>query len=135
MKGATAREATCAALKCGYRHIGAQRVTVGLVSSFRLDTASVYGNEAAIAEGIRLSGVPRGELFITSKVGPGEHGYESALAAFGRTVAKLQTDYLDLYLIHWPGVQGAVVVLPRLLMRTLDYRCQDELSPECGSTR
>jgi len=75
------------ALDCGYRSI---------------DTASVYGNEIGVGCGIAHSAVPRDEMFITSKVWNGEQGYEATLDAFEATLARLQTDYLDLYLIHWP---------------------------------
>ncbi|MGL4972767.1 MAG: aldo/keto reductase [Culicoidibacterales bacterium] len=75
------------ALQVGYRHI---------------DTAAVYGNEAGVGQGIKESGVPREEIFLTSKVWNSEQGYEATLAAFADTLAKLDTDYLDLYLIHWP---------------------------------
>ena len=76
-----------AALEAGYRHF---------------DTASFYGTEQALGEALKASGVPREELFLTSKLWKDEMGYENALAAFERSLQKLGTDYLDLYLIHWP---------------------------------
>ena len=76
-----------AALAAGYRHF---------------DTASFYGTEQALGDALKASGVPRGELFLTSKLWKDEMGYENALAAFERSLQKLGTDYLDLYLIHWP---------------------------------
>jgi diketogulonate reductase-like aldo/keto reductase len=75
------------ALDCGYRHI---------------DTASFYENEAAVGRAVRESEVPREEVFITSKVWRTEQGFEETLDAFDRTLARLGTDYLDLYLVHWP---------------------------------
>ena len=76
-----------AALRAGYRHF---------------DTASFYGNEQALSGALAAAGVPRGELFLTSKLWKDEMGYENALAAFDRSCTRLGTDYLDLYLIHWP---------------------------------
>lgn len=81
-------EAVREAVTAGYRHI---------------DGAAVYGNETRVGEGIRASGVPRGELFVTSKVWNSEHGYDETLRAFERTLRDLGLDYLDLYLIHWPN--------------------------------
>jgi diketogulonate reductase-like aldo/keto reductase len=75
------------ALKVGYRHI---------------DTAAVYGNEEGVGKAIRESGINRSEIFLTSKVWNSDQGYESTLRAFETSIRKLGTDYLDLYLIHWP---------------------------------
>lgn len=75
------------ALKVGYRHI---------------DTASFYGNEEGIGIGIKESGVPREEIFLVSKVWNTDQGYEKTLEAFETSIKKLGTDYLDLYLVHWP---------------------------------
>lgn len=66
------------------------------------DTASFYGTEIYLAEAIRQSGLPRKEFFIASKLWKTEMGYENARDAFRRTLENLDTDYLDLYLIHWP---------------------------------
>lgn len=74
------------AMSIGYRHF---------------DTASVYGNERALGRAIRDSGLPRQELFITSKVWNSEQG-RGTEDAFKRSLERLQLDYLDLYLIHWP---------------------------------
>lgn len=68
-----------------------------------IDTAAIYGNEEGVGQAIRESGVDREELFITSKVWNADQGYESTLKAFETSLAKLGLDYLDLYLIHWPG--------------------------------
>ncbi|MCE5260908.1 MAG: aldo/keto reductase [Euryarchaeota archaeon] len=76
-----------AALGCGYRHI---------------DTASFYENEEAVGRAVRESGVPREEVFITSKVWNTEQGFEETLNAFDRTLQRLGMDHLDLYLVHWP---------------------------------
>ena len=76
------------AVGCGYRHI---------------DAAAVYGNEISVGKGIAECGVPREELFITSKVWNTERGYDSTLAAFEKTIQDLGCEYLDLYLIHWPA--------------------------------
>lgn len=67
-----------------------------------LDTASFYGNEAEIGEAVKESGIPRGELFLASKVWKDEMGYEETKNAFEKSCERMQTDYLDLYLIHWP---------------------------------
>ena len=90
--------AVSAALHQGYRHI---------------DTASVYRNEGHIAETLQKLQIPRGDIFITSKLGPKDHGTEKAEKAFQQTLTNLKTDYLDLYLIHWPGVQGLKVEDPQ----------------------
>lgn len=76
------------ALDAGYRHI---------------DTAAFYENEETIGRAIKDSGVPREELFITTKLWNDAHGYEEAKAAFKASMDRLQLDYLDLYLIHWPN--------------------------------
>ncbi|MBE1611954.1 aldo/keto reductase [Actinopolymorpha pittospori] len=67
-----------------------------------IDTAAIYGNEEGTGRGIAESGVPREELFVTTKLWNGAQGYDTTLAAFEESVAKLKTDYVDLYLIHWP---------------------------------
>ncbi|WFE64187.1 aldo/keto reductase [Micromonospora sp. WMMD714] len=80
-------EAVGRALEIGYRHI---------------DTAEMYGNEAEVGEGIRASGLDRSEVFVTSKLNNGFHRPEDARRAFESTLAALKTDYVDLFLIHWP---------------------------------
>jgi diketogulonate reductase-like aldo/keto reductase len=87
-EGDVAVSSVKAAIEAGYRHI---------------DTAAIYGNEEGVGEGIRQSGVPRKELFITTKVWNDDHGYETTLRAFDLSMKKLGLDYLDLYLIHWPN--------------------------------
>ena len=75
------------ALRIGYRHI---------------DTASFYGNEEGVGIAIKESGVLREEIFLVSKIWNSEQGYEKTLQAFKTSIKKLGTEYLDLYLIHWP---------------------------------
>jgi diketogulonate reductase-like aldo/keto reductase len=69
------------------------------------DTAKIYRNEAGVGQGLKESGIPREELFVTTKLWNEDQGYDSALRAFEESLGKLGLDYLDLYLIHWP-VQG-----------------------------
>ena len=78
-------------------------VLTALKNGYRLiDTAAAYNNEKGVGEAIAHSGVPRSELFVTSKLWPTDYGYESALRAFDRSLAKLGLDYVDMYLLHWP---------------------------------
>jgi 2,5-diketo-D-gluconate reductase A len=79
--------ATALALKSGYRHI---------------DTAAAYANEAGVGRAIRDSGIPRDELFVTTKLRNADQGYESTLEAFESSRTTLGLDVIDLYLIHWP---------------------------------
>ncbi len=67
-----------------------------------IDTASIYMNETAVGAAIKNSGVDREDLFITSKLWVQDHGYDKAKSAFQRTLDRLQLDYLDMYLLHWP---------------------------------
>jgi len=76
-----------AAIRHGYRSI---------------DTAAAYKNEAGVGDGVRNSGIPREEMFITTKIFNSDQGYEEALAAFERSNQKLGLEYVDLLLIHWP---------------------------------
>lgn len=80
-------EVTATALEVGYRHI---------------DTAEMYGNEAGVGEAIRSSGIPRDELYITSKLNNSFHRPADARRAFDETMEKLGLDRIDLFLIHWP---------------------------------
>lgn len=89
-EGGDVEASVTAALELGYRSI---------------DTASLYGNEAGIGSALAKSGVPRDEVFLTSKMWNDEQGYDRTLAAFGRTLDRLGTHYLDLYLVHWPREQ------------------------------
>lgn len=81
----------------------APAVATAIEAGYRLiDTAALYGNEEGVGEAIAKSGVPREELFITTKLGNPDQGYDPALAAFNTSLSKLGLDYVDLYLIHWP---------------------------------
>ncbi|GAY72076.1 oxidoreductase of aldo/keto reductase family, subgroup 1 [Lentilactobacillus kosonis] len=86
--GDEAYQAVKWALEAGYRHI---------------DTAAAYGNEESVGKAIKDSGIPREELFITTKLWNDDHGYEETKEAFGKSLEKLGLDYVDLYLIHWPN--------------------------------
>ena len=78
-------------------------VRVALEAGCRLiDTAWGYRNEECVGRAVRESGIPREQLFITTKLANSEHGYDRALRAFDASLAKLGMDYVDLYLIHWP---------------------------------
>ena len=68
-----------------------------------IDTASIYGNERGVGKAIKESNIPREEIFVTTKVWNSDQGYDNALNAFEESLKKLDTDYVDLYLIHWPG--------------------------------
>ena len=94
-EGDVCEESVCNALTAGYRLI---------------DTAAVYGNEAAVGRAIRRSGIPRKELFVTTKLWVQDQGYENAKKAVAVSLEKLGLDYLDLYLIHQPF--GDVYGLP-----------------------
>ena len=85
---AECRQSGLPALETGYRLI---------------DTAACYGNERAVGEAVKRSGLPREAVFLTSKVWIQDAGYEKTLASFEKTLDNLGTDYLDLYLIHWPA--------------------------------
>jgi diketogulonate reductase-like aldo/keto reductase len=76
-----------AALEAGYRHI---------------DTAAGYYNEAGVGAGVRASGLPREDVFVTTKLRNGDQGHDNALAAFEDSRAALGLDVVDLYLVHWP---------------------------------
>jgi 2,5-diketo-D-gluconate reductase A len=80
-------EPVLAALEAGYRLI---------------DTAAMYGNEEGVGKAIAQSGVPRDEIFVTTKLNNPDHGYDATLKAFDTSMSKLGIDVLDLYLIHWP---------------------------------
>jgi diketogulonate reductase-like aldo/keto reductase len=67
-----------------------------------IDTAAMYGNEAEVGRAIRAGGLPRDEVFVTTKVWNSDQGYRSTHEAFGRSLARLGLSYVDLYLIHWP---------------------------------
>ncbi|QGZ53179.1 MULTISPECIES: aldo/keto reductase [Streptomyces] len=82
-----ATEAVTTALEAGYRSI---------------DTAAAYENETGTGRAVTASGIPRDELFVTTKLWNSEQGYDSTLRAFDASLDKLGLDYVDLYLVHWP---------------------------------
>lgn len=90
-----ATTAVAKALEAGYRHI---------------DTAAIYENEDGVGEGIRRSGVARGDIFLTTKLWNDRQSRDKALKAFDESLKKLGTDYVDLYLIHWPSPQRGTYV-------------------------
>ena len=85
--GRVTRNAVNFALRVGYRHV---------------DTARIYGNEADVGEAVRESGVPRGDLFVTTKLWNSDQGYDSTFRACEASLKRLGLDYLDLYLVHFP---------------------------------
>ncbi len=87
----------------GQKNEVSQAVRWALETGYRLiDTASVYQNEEEVGQGLQDSGIPRDQIFVTSKVWNDDQGYEGTLRAYDQSLKRLQTDYLDLYLIHWP---------------------------------
>ena len=130
-EGREVEQAVGDALSVGYRHI---------------DTASLYGNERGVGEAIKASGIPRKEIFTTSKVWNSDQGYESTLRAFDKSLKLLGFEYLDLYLIHWP-VKGKFIETWRALEKIYDeervraigvsnflQHHLEELLPHCGQT-
>lgn len=87
MYNAEAEAAIHQAIEIGYRLI---------------DTAAMYGNEVEVGNAIRQAGIPRNELFVTTKVNDLDQGYDATLRAFEISQKKLNCDYIDLYLVHWP---------------------------------
>lgn len=80
-----------------------QAVKAALDAGYRsIDTAAIYKNEEGVGEALRTSGVAREDIFLTTKLWNSEQGYDATLRAFDESLKKLGTDYLDLYLIHWP---------------------------------
>ena len=92
-------DAVSRALEVGYRHI---------------DTAQMYGNEAEVGAALEASGIPREDLFVTTKVDNSNHEPERAAASIRRSLEDLRTDYVDLLLVHWPlpTLYGGDVALP-----------------------
>ncbi|KOG27915.1 MULTISPECIES: aldo/keto reductase [Streptomyces] len=81
----------------------AAAVTAALETGYRsIDTAAVYGNETGVGRALAASGLPRDELFVTTKLWNADQGYDATLRAFDAGLAKLGLDHVDLYLIHWP---------------------------------
>jgi diketogulonate reductase-like aldo/keto reductase len=85
--GEETERAVLAALKTGYRSI---------------DTAALYANEKSVGQAIRSSGIPREDVFVTTKVWNSEQGYETTIKAFHESLRQLGMDFVDLYLVHWP---------------------------------
>jgi diketogulonate reductase-like aldo/keto reductase len=108
-RGEQANQAVRWALEAGYRHI---------------DTAAIYGNEQDVGQAIADSGVPRSEIFLVTKCWNGDQGYDNALRAFEVSAAKLHTDYLDLYLVHWPVKELRRDTWKALLRLYEDKRCR-----------
>ncbi|MEU6402412.1 aldo/keto reductase [Streptomyces sp. NPDC046985] len=78
-------------------------VALALEAGYRsIDTAAIYGNERGVGKGVAASGLPREDVFVTTKLWNSEQGYDSTLRAFDASLDKLGLDYVDLYLIHWP---------------------------------
>lgn len=86
-EGPEVENAVAAALKIGYRLI---------------DTAALYGNETGVGKAVRASGIPREEIFVTTKVWNTDQGYDQTLRAFEASMERLGLEYVDLYLVHWP---------------------------------
>jgi len=99
--------------------VAAQCVQTALETGYRLiDTAAAYQNEAAVGEGVRAAGLPRDEVFVTTKLWNTHHDYDEALRAFDKSLQRLKMDYVDLYLIHWPvPVQDRYIDAWRALAR------------------
>lgn len=86
-------------------------VSNGLELGYRvIDTAQIYGNEAEVGQAIAHSGVPRDELFITTKIWTDNYAADKLIPSLKESLSKLKTDYVDLTLIHWPSPQGKVPV-------------------------
>src|SRR5690606_11217863 len=98
--------------EAGYRHV---------------DTAAVYRNEEDVGRAIRESGIPRDDVFVTTKLWNEEHGYERARKALERSLDRLGMDTVDLYLIHWPGPE-----LRRESWRALEHALLDGLARAIG---
>jgi len=98
------------ALTLGYRHI---------------DTAQIYDNENGVGVGIKNSGVKREDIFLTTKVWNTHQGYDSTMRAFEDSLKKLKTDYVDLYLVHWPVAKDFKSTYPSKMLDT--YRALEEL--------
>lgn len=90
-----ATTAVKAALEAGYRHV---------------DTAAIYENEEGVGRGLKASGVAREDIFLTTKLWNSEQGYDTTLKAFDASLKRLGTDYVDLYLIHWPAPKKGLFV-------------------------
>ena len=94
--------------KSGDDNLTAEVVKYALDIGYKMiDTASFYGNEKGVGDGIKLSKVKREEIFLVTKLWNEDHGYEKTMEAFNQSLKRLQVDYIDLYLIHWPNKLNA----------------------------
>jgi len=101
-----ATESVAKAIQTGYRSV---------------DTAAIYGNEKGTGEGLRRGGVSRGEIFLTTKLWNADQGFDSTLRAFDKSLKLLGTDYVDMYLIHWPmPAKGTYVDTFKAMIRLRD---------------
>ncbi|MER1985580.1 MAG: aldo/keto reductase [Solibacillus sp.] len=99
-----------------------EAIQTAIASGYRaIDTAALYYNEAEVGEAIRHAGVAREELFVTTKVWNSDQGYDNTLRAFETSLKKLNMDYVDLYLTHWP-VEGKFVDTYRAIERLYDEK-------------
>ncbi len=106
MEGKACQEAVEAAINMGYRHI---------------DTATKYGNEAPVGEAIAASGVARADIHVTTKLRPEDLDVHAARRALEASLSKLRTDYVDLYLIHWPT---PAMDLPAILALMVEFKAE-----------
>jgi len=99
-----------------------QAVETALATGYRLiDTAEMYGNEVGVGRAVAASGVPREEVFLTTKVWNDHHGADAVRAALEASLERMGTDYLDLYLIHWPSPkQGLYAETFQALLKARD---------------
>ena len=117
LKGNDARDAVKSALSLGYRHI---------------DTAQMYGNEAEVGDGITSSGIPRREIFLTTKVWHDQLQHSDLINSLHDSLSRLKTDHVDLTLIHWPSPGDAIpnsVVGARTDLDAPNSRLTKELAP------
>ena len=99
-----------------------EAITTALQVGYRaIDTASLYHNEEQVGEAIRHSGVPRNDIFVTTKVWNTDQGFDNTLRAFEESLKKLDMDYVDLYLTHWP-VEGKYTETYRAIERLYEEK-------------
>lgn len=94
--------------KSGNDEDTAKIVKYALETGYRqIDTASFYGNETGIGNGIKESKINREDIFVVTKLWNDDHGYENTMKAFNKSLERLQVEYMDLYLVHWPNKLNA----------------------------